>query len=115
MGIIALCRIRSHTYSRGGVYTVSLNVTNAKGTDTLTRPDYIGVIFTLNDGIAIFRNSTGYWYFDNNLDAIINSSFRYGGSTDQIIKGDWQGTGRDGIAIFRPEPDTGILITTSMV
>jgi PKD repeat protein len=77
-------------------------VTNAKGTDTLTRPDYIGVIFTANDGIAIFRPSTGYWYFDNNLDAIINSSFRYGGSTDQIIKGDWQGTGRDGIAIFRP-------------
>jgi len=93
----------SHTFTRGGIYTVSLNVTNAQGTDTLTRRDYIGVIVTLNDGIAIFRPEAGYWYFDNNLDAVINSSFRYGGSTDQIIKGDWQGSGRDGIAIFRPE------------
>ena len=54
------------------------------------------------DGIAIFRPSTGYWYFDYNLDGIVDKSFRYGSSTDQIIKGDWQGTGRDGIAIFRP-------------
>ena len=92
----------THTFASGGVYTVSLNVTNAQGSNTLTRPDYIGVTFTVNDGIAIFRPSTGYWYFDNNLDAIINSSFRYGGSTDQIITGDWLGTGRDGIAIFRP-------------
>jgi len=55
-----------------------------------------------NDGIAIFRPSTGYWYFDNNLDGIINKSFRYGGVGDQIIKGDWDGDGADGIAIFRP-------------
>jgi PKD repeat protein len=91
-----------HTYSYGGVFNVSLNVTNAKGTSALTRPDYIGVAYTANDGIAIFRPSTGYWYFDNNLDAVINTSFRYGGSTDEIIRGDWQGTGREGIAIFRP-------------
>ncbi len=90
-----------HTYSQGGVYTVSLTVTNAKGTNTLTQPDYIGVIFKTNDGIAIFRPSTGYWYFDKNLDGVINSSFRYGGSTDRIIKGNWTGNG-DGIAIFRP-------------
>jgi hypothetical protein len=46
--------------------------------------------------------ASGYWYFDNNLDGIINTSFRYGGSPDKIIKGDWEGTGREGIAIFRP-------------
>jgi uncharacterized protein YneR len=54
------------------------------------------------DGIAIFRPASGYWYFDNNLDGIVDTSFRYGGSADQIIAGDWQVTGRDGIAIFRP-------------
>ncbi len=57
---------------------------------------------TNNEGIAIFRPSTGYWYFDCNLDGIVNKSFRYGGSTDQIIAGDWDGDGKDGIAIFRP-------------
>jgi uncharacterized protein YneR len=53
-------------------------------------------------GIAVFRPASGYWYFDNNLDGIVNKSIRFGGSTDQIIAGDWQGTGTDGIAIFRP-------------
>ncbi len=42
-----------------------------------------------SDGIAIFRPSTGYWYFDYNLDGIVDKSFRYGGSTDQIIVGKW--------------------------
>jgi C1A family cysteine protease len=55
-----------------------------------------------SDKITIFRPSSGYWYFDYNLDGIVDNSFRYGGSGDQIIKGDWQGTGTDGIAIFRP-------------
>jgi hypothetical protein len=49
-----------------------------------------------------FRPSTGYWYFDYNLDGVVDKSFRYGSSSDQIIAGDWQGTGKDGIAIFRP-------------
>jgi uncharacterized protein YneR len=52
--------------------------------------------------IGIFRPSTGYWYFDNNLDGTVDKSFRYGSSTDQIMKGNWTGTGTDGIAIFRP-------------
>ena len=51
---------------------------------------------------AIFRPASGSWYFDYNLDGVIDNSFRYGGSADQIIQGDWQGTGSDGIAIFRP-------------
>jgi len=53
------------------------------------------------DGIAIFRPSTGFWYFDYNLDGAVDNSYRYGGNRDQIIAGDWQGTGMDGIAIFR--------------
>ena len=52
--------------------------------------------------IGIFRPASGYWYFDNNLDGIVDKSFRYGGVGDQIIAGNWQGSGTDGIAIFRP-------------
>ncbi len=92
----------AHTYSQGGVYTVSLSATSDKGTNTLARTDYIAVTSTENDGIAIFRPSSGYWYFDNYLDGVVDTSFRYGKSGDQPVKGNWQGTGRDGIAIFRP-------------
>ena len=55
-----------------------------------------------SDAIAVFRPASGHWYFDYNLDGIVEKSLRFGGSADQIIKGNWQGTERDGIAIFRP-------------
>ncbi|MCP3917774.1 MAG: PKD domain-containing protein [bacterium] len=35
----------NHTYATSGIYTVTLTVTNAYGTDTQTRIDYIGVDF----------------------------------------------------------------------
>jgi PKD repeat protein/C1A family cysteine protease len=40
----------SHTYSDAGIYTVSLTVTNAGGSDTETKTDYITV--TTDDGTA---------------------------------------------------------------
>ena len=89
----------SHTYTSPGTYQVSLQVYNADGYNSTRKAGYINA--EVNNGIAIFRQSTGYWYFDNNVDGLINFSFRYGGVGDQIIKGDWQGTGRDGIALFR--------------
>ena len=89
----------SHTYTSPGTYQISLQVYNADGYNSTQKAGYINA--DVNNGIAIFRPSTGYWYFDNNVDGLINFSFRYGGSNDQIIKGDWQGSGRDGIALFR--------------
>jgi uncharacterized protein YneR len=91
-----------HIYTAPGNYQVSLQVFDKNGYNSTQKKNYIRVISTANDGIAIFRPSSGYWYFDNNLDGIVDKSFRYGGVGDQIIRGDWQGTGKDGIAIFRP-------------
>ncbi len=54
------------------------------------------------DGIAIFRPSSGYWYYDYNRNGVVDNSYRFGMSGDQPVKGDWQGTGTEGIAIFRP-------------
>jgi hypothetical protein len=56
----------------------------------------------LTDNTLIPHPSTGYWYFDYNLDGVVDKSFRYGSRTDQIIAGDWYGDGTDGIAIFQP-------------
>ena len=74
-----------------------------------------GIIPAIGSEIGIFRPSTGYWYFDYNLDGIVNKSFRYGGVGDQIIKVYWQGTGKTGSLFSDLQPDTGTLITTSMV
>ena len=41
---------------------------------------------------TVYRSSvllSGDWYFDNNLDGIVNRSFKYGGSGDQILAGKW--------------------------
>jgi len=101
-GTFSSVKNATHTYTTGGNFTVSLAATNLGGTNVMTRVGYINVTRSSNDGIAIFRPASGYWYFDYNLDGIVNNSFRYGGVGDQIIRGDWQGTGKDGIAIFRP-------------
>jgi len=91
----------SNIYGSPNQYTVTLTATNSYGSNTTTKTKYIEVTKVRKSMIAIFRAATGYWYFDYNLDGIVNNSFRYGGAGDQIIRGDWQGTGRDGIAIFR--------------
>ena len=56
--------------------------------DQIIKGDWQG---TGRDGIAIFRPSTGYWYFDYNLDGIVDNSFRYGG---RLTKLSWE-NGRD--------------------
>jgi len=95
----------NHTFGVGN-FSIVLNASNSAGYNLSTQATFInvtgGAVVKGNDGIAIFRNSSGYWYFDHNLDGIINKSFRYGGSGDRIVKGDWDGDGKDGIAIFRP-------------
>ena len=53
------------------------------------------------DGIAIFRPSTGYWYFDYNLDGIVDKSFRYGSNGDTPLIGDWNGDGTVDAGVFR--------------
>ncbi len=65
-----------------------------KSGDQIIKGDWTG---NGRDGIAIFRPSTGYCYFDNNLDGKIDTSFRFGKSGDQILAGDWDGDGVDGI------------------
>ncbi|MCJ7770228.1 hypothetical protein MUP37_01485, partial [Candidatus Bathyarchaeota archaeon] len=78
------------TYSRTAMLGFALNsTTRISGNNSVAN-------------IGVFRPASGYWYFDNNLDGIVDKSFRYGGAGDRIIKGNWQGTGKDGIAIFRP-------------
>ncbi len=58
------------------------------------------VISNLPGRIGIFRNGT--WYLDYNSDSLYEKRLKFGTTGDVPVVGDWQGTGRDGIAIFRP-------------
>jgi PKD repeat protein len=96
----------THIYATAGTYTAYLTVSNRDGSSTspgktITVHTDSNPITPGSSQIAISRPSTGYWYFDYTLDGAIDNSFRYGESTDQIIKGDWDGDGKDGIATFR--------------
>ncbi len=88
-----------HTYIHSGAYTVTLQVTNAKANDTLTRLDYIIV-----NGykIGIFRNSTGDWKMDYNNSGVVDAAMHFGIHGDTPITGDWNGDGVTDIGVFRP-------------
>ncbi len=43
------------------------------------RPNHCRKMAGIYLGIAIFRPASGDWYFDYNLDGIVDKSFRYGG------------------------------------
>jgi hypothetical protein len=91
-----------HIFGAGN-YSIVLNASNSAGYNISTQVTFLNVSASMgNDGIAIFRSASGNWYFDYNLDGLVDKSFRYGGVGDQILKGDWNGTGKNGIAIFRP-------------
>ena len=54
--------------------------------DQIVKGDWQG---TGKEGIAVFRPTNGYWYFDDNLDGIVDKSFRFGKSGDVVIVGKW--------------------------
>ncbi|MGB3616579.1 MAG: PKD domain-containing protein, partial [Catalinimonas sp.] len=52
-----------HTYAESGTYTVSLTVTNAAGTDALTKTDYVAVTDTLRTAPVACRPQTLSQFF----------------------------------------------------
>jgi hypothetical protein len=58
------------------------------------------VLSNLPSRVGIFRNGT--WYLDYNSDSLSEKMFKFGTLGDIPLVGDWQGTGRDSVAIFRP-------------
>ena len=56
----------------------------------------------LSTQLAYSGISEGTWYLDYNNTGVIDKAFHFGQGGDIPAIGDWQGTGKDGIAIFRP-------------
>jgi PKD repeat protein len=98
-GSFNVTRNPSHTFTQGGAYTISLNVTNAAGTDTLIKTNYIVVN---GDKVGVFRNVSGIWYLDFNNTGVVDKTFQFGKAGDVPVIGDWNGDGTSDAAVFRP-------------
>jgi PKD repeat protein len=90
-----------HTYTANGTYTVSLAATNAGGSNTTTRVNYI-CVGECRDTIGLFQKSTGTFFLRNsNTEGDANNAFAYGLPGDIPLVGDWTGKGYDSIGVYR--------------
>ena len=82
-----------HIYATAGLKSVNLTVTNASGSNSTLRTDYINVtaapVPSNGTNVGVFRPSTGIWYLDNTKTGIVNMTFQFGKSGDSSVVGDW--------------------------
>ena len=91
-----------NTY-RHGIFNVSLTATNAYGSNTLTRTNYITVnsLTPINSTIGIFRNGEFFLASNNSDGGGTVNALDYGQTGDMPVIGDWNGDGLDTVGIFR--------------
>jgi len=90
-----------HTYYTAGNFTVSLNATNAVGSNIVTKTQYINVT-NATDKIGVYNN--GVWYLDHNGNgtwdgAGIDKYYNFGGPGNVSVVGDWNGDGKTEIGV----------------
>ena len=95
-----------HTYLTGGNYTVSMNVTNAGGFDTMTKVGYINVSSEVASepyGIGVYRPSAHTFYLKNGTAlSWTTTATDWGISTDLPVTGDWNGDSITDVGVYRP-------------
>ncbi len=98
-----------HTYTAGGLYTVSLSATNLGGTNTITRVGYVNVS-PVHSGysVGVFRPSNRTFILKNGT---ANTTVTFGLPTDIPLSGDWNGDGMFDVGVFRPATHRFILRT----
>jgi len=93
----------SHTYTKPGIYNVSLQAYNTDGYNSTRKVGYITVIppvVTGNTTVGIYRN--GIFYLRNsNTNGLPDLSFAYGAASDMPVVGDWDRNGIDTVGIYR--------------
>jgi PKD repeat protein len=109
-GSLSTSKNPPHSYSLAGTYTVSLNVTNASGSNLTVKTGYITVTNGgISSKIGYFNN--GVWVLDYNGNGVWD-----GATTDRMIGwgtpgvtniiGDWNGDGRTKVGYF----DNGVWV-----
>jgi len=105
-----------HRYASAGTYTINLTVTNAGGSNSLKRTNYITVtsivVTSPTTQIGVFRPATGTWYLNYNKNEEVDTQFQFGKSGDNPVTGDWNGDGTTDTGVFRPSTGIWYLDTT---
>ena len=94
-----------HTYWAGGLYNVTLNATNAGGSNVSTLVGYINVT-SPSSRISVFNNGNGVWSIDYNGNntwdgAPPDKLVGFGAVGDIPVNGDWNSNFKDKIGVFR--------------
>jgi PKD repeat protein len=94
-----------HTYQSNGTYTVALTATNDKGSNRVTKSNYI-IVGNISR-IGVYRPSTHLYYQDYNGNgvwdfALVDRAYNFGIVGDIPVSGDWNADGRTEIGVYRP-------------
>jgi PKD repeat protein len=104
-----------HIYATAGLKSVNLTITNATGSISLSRTDYINVTNgTPNSpgtNVGVFRNSSGNWYLDTTKTGVVSKIFQFGTTGDRPVVGDWDNNGVTDVGVFRPSNGNWFLDT----
>jgi PKD repeat protein len=99
----------SHRYSSARMYTINLTVTNAGGSNSQLRSNYISVTATVVNArskTGVYRPGVGFYLKMDNRSTWNPSSDMYQGwdnaAVDLPIAGDWNGDGRSETGVYRP-------------
>ena len=112
-------KIAFNSYRDGNTEIYVMNADGTGQTRLTNNPSYDGEVTGVSSRESEARSDysdlqPGTGILITTLMALFDKSFRFGSSTDQIIKGNWQGTGMMVSRSSGHQPVTGILITTSM-
>ena len=107
--------IANWSWNFGDGNVTNFTITNATGSISLSRTDYINVTNgTPNSpgtNVGVFRNSSGNWYLDTTKTGVVSKIFQFGTTGDRPVVGDWHNNGITDIGVFRPSNGNWFLDT----
>jgi PKD repeat protein/FtsP/CotA-like multicopper oxidase with cupredoxin domain len=104
-GTFSSVKNANHTYTTGGIFTVSLTASNLGGTNAMTRVGYINVtaapVPAAADKVGVTNGQQWYldWNGNGTFDAVTDKAYNFGAPGWMPVTGDWNATGFSHIGV----------------